>query len=155
GERMKMELIGALLHWPSVIFLDEPTIGLDILAAHKLREFLRVFNQREKATIILTSHNMEDIERLCSRVLILRSGEMIFDGDPSGLTGQGERELRVRFLKAPTMEELVSETSPDEEGEGDDADAPPAVHFTTKKDQIVSVLQKLMQKHEIVDMGVQ
>ena len=55
-----------------MIFLDEPTIGLDVLAAHKLREFLRVFNQREKATIILTSHNMDDIERLCSRVLILR-----------------------------------------------------------------------------------
>jgi ABC-2 type transport system ATP-binding protein len=168
GERMKMELIGAIIHWPSVIFLDEPTIGLDILAAHKLREFLRVFNQREKATIILTSHNMEDIERLCSRVLILRSGEMIFDGDPSGLTGQGERELRVRFLKAPSVEELARETglpasaiklgsakSSDEEGEEEDADAPPAVHFTTKKDQIVAVLQKLMQKHEIVDMGIQ
>src|SRR3984957_4903018 len=85
GERMKMELIGAILHWPSVIFLDEPTIGLDVLAAHKLREFLRVFNEREKATIILTSHNMDDIERLCSRVLILRSGEMIYDGRPEGL----------------------------------------------------------------------
>src|SRR4051812_1151614 len=91
---------------------------------------------------------------------------MIFDGDPKGLIGQGERELRVRFLKAPSVEELSRETglpataiklgsakSPDEEGE--DADAPPAVHFTTKKDQIVSVLQKLMQKHEIVDMGIQ
>lgn len=73
GERMKMELIGALIHWPKVIFLDEPTIGLDVLAAHKLREFLKVFNQKERATIILTSHNMDDIERLCSRVLILRS----------------------------------------------------------------------------------
>src|SRR4029077_7307562 len=99
-----------ILHWPQVIFLDEPTIGLDILAAHKLREFLRVFNQRERATIILTSHNMEDIERLCSRVLILRSGELIFDGKPEGLTGQGERELRVRFLKAPALADLTRET---------------------------------------------
>jgi ABC-2 type transport system ATP-binding protein len=168
GERMKMELIGAIIHWPSVIFLDEPTIGLDILAAHKLREFLRVFNQREKATIILTSHNMEDIERLCSRVLILRSGELIFDGKPEGLTGKGERELRVRFLKAPTIDELSALTgvsaslikagsakSSDEEGDKEDADAPPAFHFTIKKDQIVSVLQKLMHKHEIVDMGIQ
>src|SRR4029077_19917969 len=86
GERMKMELIGAIIHWPKIIFLDEPTIGLDILAAHHLREFLRVFNQREKSTILLTSHNMEDIERLCSRVLILRSGELVYDGSPAGLT---------------------------------------------------------------------
>jgi ABC-2 type transport system ATP-binding protein len=168
GERMKMELIGAIIHWPSVIFLDEPTIGLDILAAHKLREFLRVFNQREKATIILTSHNMEDIERLCSRVLILRDGELIFDGKPEGLTGQGERELRVRFLKAPAVADLAqltglpaqaikpgSSKSPDEEGDEADVDAPPAFHFSVKKDQIVSVLQRLMQKHEIVDMGIQ
>src|SRR6201986_1476620 len=77
GERMKMELIGALIHWPNVIFLDEPTIGLDVFAAYKLREFLKVFNAREKATIILTSHNMDDIEKLCSRVLILKSGELI------------------------------------------------------------------------------
>ena len=94
GERMKMELIGAILHWPSVIFLDEPTIGLDVLAAHKLREFLKVFNQREKATIILTSHNMDDIERLCSRVLILRSGELIYDGHTRRAHQKGERRLQ-------------------------------------------------------------
>src|SRR5262249_37247289 len=131
-------------------------------------EFLRVFNHREKATIILTSHNMEDIERLCSRVLILRNGELIFDGKPQGLTGKGERELRVRFLKAPTVEDLSTLTglpptaikegkaqAADDESEGSDADAPPAFHFTIGKDQIVPVLQRLMQKHEIVDMGVQ
>ncbi|HUP57250.1 MAG TPA: ABC transporter, partial [Bdellovibrionota bacterium] len=168
GERMKMELIGAIIHWPQVIFLDEPTIGLDVLAAHNLREFLRVFNQREKATIILTSHNMEDIERLCSRVLILRSGELIYDGRPDGLTGKGERELRVRFLRAPGAAELAQVTGlpataihvgappagpADEEESG--ADAPPAAHFTVQKDQIVAVLQRLMQKYEIVDMGIQ
>jgi ABC-2 type transport system ATP-binding protein len=166
GERMKMELIGAIIHWPKVIFLDEPTIGLDVLAAHNLREFLRVFNQREKATIILTSHNMEDIERLCSRVLILRNGELIYDGRPDGLTGKGERELRVRFLKAPGADELAQVTGlaasaihvgapPAAEDEESGADAPPAAHFTVQKDQIVSVLQKLMQKYEIVDMGIQ
>jgi len=65
GERMKMEVIGAILHLPKVIFLDEPTIGLDVLASKKLREFLRAHNQREGATIILTSHNMDDISELC------------------------------------------------------------------------------------------
>lgn len=166
GERMKMELIGALLHWPSVIFLDEPTIGLDILAAHNLREFLKVFNQREKATIILTSHNMEDIERLCSRVLILRSGEMIYDGKPDGLVGQGERQLRVRLMQAPTLTELATATglpekavaaSEEEESEADEDEkaANPTFRFSLKQDQIVSTLQALMSKYRIIDMGIE
>jgi ABC-2 type transport system ATP-binding protein len=163
GERMKMELIGAILHWPSVIFLDEPTIGLDVLAAHNLREFLKVFNQREKATIILTSHNMEDIERLCSRVLILRSGEMIYDGRPDGLTHEGERRLRVRFLQAPPVEALTQATGipeksiqPEErQEEGEGGETSRAVYFTVKQDQIVSVLQTLLGKFQIVDMGIE
>jgi ABC-2 type transport system ATP-binding protein len=164
GERMKMELIGAILHWPSVIFLDEPTIGLDVLAAHKLREFLRVFNQKEKATIILTSHNMDDIERLCSRVLILRNGEMIFDGKPGGLIRAGERQLRVRLMEKPSQEEVSSITGLPptaieiEEskagGDEDESDAK-SIRFSLKQDQIVHVLQTLMAKFTIIDMGVE
>jgi len=156
GERMKMELIGAILHWPSVIFLDEPTIGLDVLAAHKLREFLRVFNHREKATIILTSHNMDDIEKLCSRVLILRAGEMIFDGKPTGLTQEGGKRLRVRLLQTPTLDELAHETGLDikaiSQVEGAETRT---THFALKQDQIVHTLQKLMSKFEIIDMGIE
>ncbi len=166
GERMKMELIGAILHWPSVIFLDEPTIGLDVLAAHKLREFLRVFNQREKATVILTSHNMDDIERLCSRVLIIRSGELIYDGRPQGLTRQGERRLRVRFLQNPTLAELSQKTGlatdaiyqDSAEGDDDSAEGEPEIrpfHFSLHQNQIVSVLQTLMSHYTISDMGIE
>lgn len=161
GERMKMELIGAILHWPSVIFLDEPTIGLDVLAAHKLREFLRVFNQKEKATIILTSHNMDDIERLCSRVLILRSGQVIYDGKPAGLTREGERQLRIRLMQNPSQAEVAAATglptqaieietaSEEEETESR------VIRFSLRQDQIVGVLQALMSKFSIVDMGVE
>ncbi len=159
GERMKMELIGAILHWPKVIFLDEPTIGLDVLAAHKLREFLKVFNQKEKATIILTSHNMDDIEKLCSRVLILRSGEMIYDGTPHGLTRKGEHRLRLRLLQIPTLEELSSATglplssmaSSPEEDEPDTK----IYHLTLKQEQIVPTLQSVMSRYAIVDMGIE
>jgi ABC-2 type transport system ATP-binding protein len=161
GERMKMELIGAILHWPSVIFLDEPTIGLDVLAAHKLREFLRVFNQREKATIILTSHNMDDIERLCSRVLILRAGELIHDGHPRGLTQEGERILKVRFRDTPSLEDLKKATQlplhliqwgdPDAENSGGIR----PILFNIKQDQIVNVLQSVMNRYSILDMGIE
>lgn len=159
GERMKMEIIGAIIHWPSVIFLDEPTIGLDVLAAHNLREFLRVFNHKEKATIILTSHNMDDIERLCTRVLILRHGDLIYDGRPGGLTNEGERRLRVRLLENPTLDDLSGVTGLAKtalEKEESDGEAETRVfHFSIKQDQIVSVLQKLMNRYQIIDMGIE
>jgi ABC-2 type transport system ATP-binding protein len=159
GERMKMELIGAILHWPKVIFLDEPTIGLDVLAAHKLREFLKIFNQKEKATIILTSHNMDDIERLCSRVMIMRAGEMIYDGKPEGLTKKGERRLRLRLMQNPDKDALartigmpagaIDLGADDEEGEAK------TFHVHLKTEQIVPVLQAAMGAYTIVDMGVE
>lgn len=159
GERMKMELIGAILHWPKVIYLDEPTIGLDTLAAHKLREFLRVFNEREKATIILTSHNMDDIERLCSRVIILRSGQLIYDGRPGGLTRETERQLRIRFREARDPADLarVSGIAPNliEVVAAEEEGTPPTANFTVAQDQIVPTLQKLMAAFPIVDMGIE
>jgi ABC-2 type transport system ATP-binding protein len=81
GERMKMELIAALIHKPKLIFLDEPTIGLDILSQKKIREFLNYYNQVKKATVMLTSHYMGDIEDLCRRVIIINQGRLVFDGD--------------------------------------------------------------------------
>lgn len=80
GERMKMELIAALLHQPKVLFLDEPTIGLDVISQKKVREFLHQYNRRHKTTIILTSHYMADIQELCDRVVIIDRGTIFFDG---------------------------------------------------------------------------
>jgi len=80
GERMKMELIASLLHQPKVLFLDEPTIGLDVVSQKTVREFLRDYNAREKTTILLTSHYMADIQELCRRVIIIDHGTIFFDG---------------------------------------------------------------------------
>ena len=80
GERMKMELIAALLHRPKVLFLDEPTIGLDVLSQKKVREFLRDYTARNRITTLLTSHYMQDIEELCDRVIIIDHGQVFFDG---------------------------------------------------------------------------
>jgi ABC-2 type transport system ATP-binding protein len=80
GERMKMELIAALLHRPKVLFLDEPTIGLDVLSQKKVREFLRDYTARNRITTLLTSHYMQDIEELCERVIIVDHGQVFFDG---------------------------------------------------------------------------
>ena len=80
GERMKMELIAALLHRPKVLFLDEPTIGLDVMSQKKVREFLREYNRRHKVVTLLTSHYMQDIEELCEWVILIDHGKIFFDG---------------------------------------------------------------------------
>lgn len=85
GERMKMELIVALLHNPKVLFLDEPTIGLDAVAQRQIRTFLKEVNEEKGTTIILTSHYMEDIKSLCKRCVVVNHGEKIYDGDTDTL----------------------------------------------------------------------
>jgi ABC-2 type transport system ATP-binding protein len=80
GQRMKCELVAALLHKPKILFLDEPTIGLDVVAQKNIRDFLKKYNQQHKTTIILTSHYMEDIKELCKRVIIIDHGEIGYDG---------------------------------------------------------------------------
>src|ERR1700726_618314 len=80
GERMKMELISALIHEPRVLFLDEPTIGLDVVSQKRVREFLRIYNEEHRIVTLLTSHYMQDIEALTHRVLVIDHGKIFFDG---------------------------------------------------------------------------
>ncbi len=88
GERMKMEIIGALLHQPKVLFLDEPTIGLDVTMQKRIRAFIAEYNRRHGATVLLTSHYMADVEALCKRVIVIHHGHVLFDGDLSGLVAR-------------------------------------------------------------------
>ena len=80
GSRMKMELIAALIHHPKVLFLDEPTIGLDIVMQKKMRDFIGNYNKKYKSTILLTSHYMADVKELCRRIIIINRGKLIYDG---------------------------------------------------------------------------
>jgi len=108
GQRMKCELIAALLHKPEVLFLDEPTIGLDVVAQKNVREFIKRYNQKHKTTIILTSHYMEDIEELCKRVVIINKGSVIYDGQLSDLIKKHApyKVLKVTFTGAVTREQV-------------------------------------------------
>ena len=85
GERMKMEIVGSLLHTPKVLFLDEPTIGLDVTMQRRIRTFIEEYNRRYSATVLLTSHYMADVEALCKRVIVINRGKLLFDGDLSQL----------------------------------------------------------------------
>lgn len=97
GQRMKCEFVAALLHNPKVLFLDEPTIGLDVVANLKIREFIKKVNQEFKTTIILTSHNMDDVEQLCHRVILIDKGRLQFDGSLSSLTKKYTELKNISF----------------------------------------------------------
>ncbi len=103
GERMKFELIAALLHGPEVLFLDEPTIGLDVISHKKVREFLRDYARDRKVTTVLTSHYMRDIEELCERVLIIDHGKLFFDGPLEQITDRfaSHKILTLRWQGTP------------------------------------------------------
>jgi ABC-2 type transport system ATP-binding protein len=105
GERMKAELLAALLHQPQVLFLDEPTLGLDVNAQVSVREFLQSYNERFDATILLTSHYMADITALCDRVLLIHQGQLIYDGVLDSLLDRIAPYRQVRLELKQTMPE--------------------------------------------------
>ncbi len=101
GERMKCELVAALLYAPRVVFLDEPTIGLDVVSQKRIRDFLRELNQTDKCTIVLTSHYMQDVQELCERVVVIDHGAMVFDGTLDQLTRRYADTRRLRLTFSP------------------------------------------------------
>ncbi|MFZ2200044.1 MAG: ATP-binding cassette domain-containing protein, partial [Microgenomates group bacterium] len=108
GQRMKCELIASLLHKPKVLFLDEPTIGLDIVTQKRVREFLRKINKQFNTTIILTSHNMEDVQAVCERIIMIDHGHKVYDGSIAKLisTYATEKYLQVDFESEVSKAEL-------------------------------------------------
>jgi len=108
GQRMKMELACSLLHYPELLLLDEPTLGLDVVMQKVLRDFIAVINRERKTTVLLTSHNMEDIERLCRRVIVIDGGLILFDGDLSDLVSRFAPTKQVRAeLTSPVGQESL------------------------------------------------
>jgi len=152
GERMKMELIAALLHRPRVLFLDEPTIGLDVLSQKKVREFLRHHNRERKTTIVLTSHYMADIEELCERVVIIDHGSIFFDGLLSDVID------RFADFKLITIECAGSDCPPrtlfDEMGEVVEHSAA-GVRLKVKRDRVIHVCKQLFDRVPIKDIDIE
>ena len=96
GQRMRLELVAALLHTPKVLYLDEPTIGLDLIAQQKMRDFIYEYNRRHEATILLTSHNMDDLMTLARRVIVIDEGQILFDGALEELVSRFAKEKIIK-----------------------------------------------------------
>lgn len=149
GERMKAELLAALLHQPQVLFLDEPTLGLDVNAQLAVRNFLREYNQRTGATVLLTSHYMADITALCQRVLIIYEGQMIYDGSLEGLLNRFApyREVKVELAQPLSKEELSGYA----EIEAVDG---LAVRFLVQREKLTSTVARILADLEVIDLTV-
>ncbi|MEL7497311.1 MAG: ABC transporter ATP-binding protein [Planctomycetota bacterium] len=150
GERMKMELIAALLHKPDVLFLDEPTIGLDVVAQHKIQQFLKSYQQEQKNTILLTSHYMKDIEALCNRVIIIANGEIYHDGSLADIVDKfsGEKIVTLHLSESSSFNELRRLPNVLE------VDAP-KIKFRVERDEVGRVLSEILAVHQVDDIVVE
>ena len=149
GERMKMELIAALLHEPQLLLLDEPTIGLDVVAQVAIQRCLKEYNAVRGVTMLLTSHYMRDVEALCSRVLVIAHGRIIYDGPLAGITERfGKTKLlRLHFAgdEAPAGLDCYGEVSV----EG------PVAELKVDRARVSEVLSSILDRYTLVDLSVE
>ncbi len=149
GQRMKCELINVLIYRPSVLFLDEPTIGLDVITQAKVRNFLKEYNQKYKATIILTSHSMDDIEDLCSRVILINRGKKMYDGSISQLIQKHipHKTITLQLASKRGVDSLSSLPCPH------DLQYPTLV-VKSSRDQTTEIVRQLLSLCDITDMDI-
>ena len=149
GERMKAELLAALLHRPKVLFLDEPTLGLDINAQVGVRDFLREYNQLYQATILLTSHYMADITALCQRVLLIYQGQLMYDGQLDKLLEQFApyREIYIELVQPLPTEKLMYYGDVQlVEGR--------SVRFIVQREKLTATVSQILADLEVIDLTV-
>jgi ABC-2 type transport system ATP-binding protein len=150
GERMKMELIAALLHSPRVLFLDEPTIGLDVVAQASIRRCLREYNRDNNVTILLTSHYMQDIEALCDRVIVINHGRLIHDGPLADIVNKFARykvlTLRFRDGEWPDSFDQIGEVIEEQR---------PKVKLRLPRETVAERAARLLDQYEIDDITVE
>ena len=149
GQRMKAELLAALLHEPQVLFLDEPTLGLDVNAQGRVRQFLAEYNRRTGATVLLTSHYMADITALCPRVMLIHNGRLFHDGPLEVLADQlaPEREV-VLELEQPVGPQAFADLGRLEHSEGCE------VRLLVPRDRLTTVVAQLLERFPVRDLDV-
>jgi ABC-2 type transport system ATP-binding protein len=148
GERMKVEIVGALLHRPQVLFLDEPTIGLDVTMQKRIRSFVAAYNERHGATVLLTSHYMADVEALCRRVIVIHHGRILYDGPLTGLADQ--------FAAYKTIGVALEDGWAELDGYGEvihrDGDV---VTLRVPKAETARVTARLLAEQRVLDLNVE
>ena len=134
GQRMRGDIVAALLHSPEVVFFDEPTIGLDVVAKEKIRDFIKYMNKTEQTTIIFTTHDMQDIEKVCDRLIIIDSGKKVYDGSID--------EIKTKYAYSKTVEMLLEDGTKQIQT------------FDVRKVPMNEVMEKLFAKYHIKDIAI-
>jgi ABC-2 type transport system ATP-binding protein len=149
GERMKMELIAALLHEPRLLLLDEPTIGLDVVAQVAIQRCLKEYNARRGVTMLLTSHYMRDVEALCSRVLVIAHGRLVHDGPLAGIIEKfgRQKQLRLQFLGEEVPADLGQLAQYTASG--------PVAELKVDREQVAGLLAAVLDRYTVIDVSVQ
>lgn len=135
GQRMRGDIVAALLHSPKIVFFDEPTIGLDVVAKEKIREFIRYMNETEKTTMIFTTHDMQDIEKVCNRLIIIDKGTKIYDG--------GVEEIKNKYASCKNIEMLLEDGTKEN------------YVFDVNKIPMNEVMEDLFSRFSIKDISIQ
>ena len=153
GERMKCELIASLIHKPKILFLDEPTIGLDVVMQKALRDFVRDYNAKYHSTVLLTSHNMDDVKELCKRVLIIDKGKLIFDGELNEIVTKFADHkiisvLLDRELDRAKIEELSTLTEVKEYNF-------PKLVVKVRREKASIIAGKILSEYQVKDIDIQ
>jgi ABC-2 type transport system ATP-binding protein len=153
GERMKMELTAALLHSPEVLFLDEPTIGLDVVAQHNIQQFLKYYQEKRKITILLTSHYMKDVAALCKRVVIIANGQIQYDGSLSGIIDETTNRKLVTLQFADPIDDALLASL---KRFGDIVQhEEPRVKLGVTRDDVPAMLTAILDSYDIDDLIVE
>ena len=149
GQRMKAELLAALLHRPAVLFLDEPTLGLDVNAQARVRQFLADYNRRTGATVLLTSHYMGDITALCPRVLLIHGGQLVHDGGLADLTSRLAPCRAVRLdLREPVPVDAITPFGTVEQMDGRE------VRLLIPRERLTEAVAGLLARFDVLDLEV-
>lgn len=135
GQRMRGDIVAALLHSPKIVFFDEPTIGLDVVAKEKIRNFIRYMNETEKTTMIFTTHDMQDIEKVCSRLIIIDKGTKIYDG--------GVEEIKNKYISSKNIQMLLEDGTKENYA------------FDTNEVSMNVVMEELFSRFSIKDISIQ
>jgi ABC-2 type transport system ATP-binding protein len=150
GQRMKCELIAALIHKPKVLFLDEPTIGLDVVMQQKLRDFVKTYNHRYNSTILLTSHYMKDVEQLCKRVIIIDHGTVLYDGSLADIVKKYAKQKVITVVFA----EPVAAIKLSSLGTLDLLEGNKAV-ISVPRERSSKVAAKLLESFQVADLTIE
>ena len=155
GQKMRCEIAATFLHNPKVVYLDEPTIGLDILVKENIRKFIKDINKEKNTTVILTTHDLKDIEEVCDRIILIDKGTIIFDGEKEKFKNQYGKHIIAEFIVQNKNSNITVETNEEEFEVLEENEKNIKIKFNHDKLTVMDVVKSISNYCEILDMHIQ